>query len=151
MIAEADLQERARQQEARIKVLQDERSVRDPVIYNSKPSFAPIQTQNAAITAEAKPRVTKHIMLTPTATSLAPGHPVGTRSSERRLLLRPARLLPGPDFISLKIIHEAVRDHGPGNPPSSSSRSTSSSTYFIEEQGEEEGQEEEEVEDHCLH
>ena len=42
MIAEADVQDRARQLEARINVLQDERSVRDPVIDSPMPSFASI-------------------------------------------------------------------------------------------------------------
>ena len=40
--AEADVQERARQQEARIKDLQDSRSARDPTADNPLPSFASI-------------------------------------------------------------------------------------------------------------
>ena len=67
-IAEADVQERARQLEARIKDLQDDRSVRDPVIDSPLPSFASTQTLDAALTAEAKPRVTERVLLTPAAT-----------------------------------------------------------------------------------
>ena len=125
MIAEADVQERARQLEARIKVLQDERSVRDPVIDSPIPSFASIQRMGAVITAGAQPRVTEHVLLTPIATSPPPGLPVpGLASADYYYDAQDAY----PDFIPLKMTHEAVWDHGPpGDPPSPSSSSTSSS------------------------
>ena len=117
MIAEADVQERARQLEARTKVLQDELSVRDPVIDSPMPSFASIQTLDAAITAEAKPRVTEHVLLTPTATSPPPGLPVPDLLSADYYYDAQDTY---PDVTPLKMTHEAVRDHDPPGDPSSS-------------------------------
>ena len=135
MIAEADVQKRGRQLEARIKVLQDDRYARDPVIDSPLPSFASIQTLDAALTAKAKSRVTEYVVLTPAAASLPPGLPVPDLLRLRADYYYDAQDN-YPDFITLKIIHEAVREHGPpGDPSSSSSSSTSSSTQFIEEQG----------------
>ena len=125
MIAEADVQERGRQLEARIKVPQDDRSARGPVIDSPLPSFASIQALGVALTAEAKPRVTEHVLLTRAATSPPPGPPVPDfLSADYHYDAQDDY----PDFIPLKMTHEAVRDHGhPGDPPSSSSSSTSSS------------------------
>ena len=74
--AEANVQELSRQLEARIKDLQDDRSARDSAVDSPLPSFASIQTLDAALTAEAKPRVMEHVLLTPAATSPSPGFPI---------------------------------------------------------------------------
>ena len=124
--AEADVQERARQLEARIKDLQDDRSARDPAADSPLPSFASIQTLDAAFTADAKPRITEHVLLKPAATSPPPGLPIPDLLSTVYYYNAQDNY---PDFIPLKMTHEAVRDHGPpGDPSSSSSRSTSSSS-----------------------
>ena len=126
IIAEADVQERARQLEARIKDLQDDRSARDPAADSPLPSFASIQTLDAALTAEAKPRVTEHVLLTPAATSPPPGLAAPYLLSADYYYDAQDKY---PDFIPLKMTHEAVRDHGPpGDPSSSSSSSTPSSS-----------------------
>ena len=74
--AKADVQERARQLEARIKDLQDDRSACDPAADSPLPSFASIQTLDAALAADAKPRVTEHVLPTRAATSPPPGLPI---------------------------------------------------------------------------
>ena len=93
MIAEADVQKRALQLEARIKILPDDRSVSDPVIDSPLPSFA-IPTLDAALTAAAKPRVTEHVLLKPAATSPPPGLPVPDLRSADYYVLRRAGQLP---------------------------------------------------------
>ena len=124
--AETDVQERARQLEARIKDLQDDRSARDPAADSPLPSFVSIQTLDAALTADAKPGVTEHVLLTPAATSPPPGPPIPDLLSADYYNNAQDNY---PDFIPLKMTHEAVRDHGPpGDPSSSSSSPTSSSS-----------------------
>ena len=68
---EADVKERARQLKARIKDLQNDRSARDLAADSPLPSFASIQTPDAAITAD-KSRVTEIALLTSAATSPPP-------------------------------------------------------------------------------
>ena len=52
VVAEADVQERVRQLEARIEILQNERAARDATIDSPMPSFASIHTVDAARAAE---------------------------------------------------------------------------------------------------
>ena len=85
------------------------------------PSFASIQTVDAAIPVGPQPHAAEHVLLTPTATSPPPGLPVPDYYFDTEDAY--------PNFIPLTLTHEAVRDHGPpGDPSSSSSSSTSSST-----------------------
>ena len=84
-------------------------------------SVASMQTLDGAFTAEAKPRVTEHVLLTFAATSLPPGFPVPDLGADYHYDAQENYL----NFIPLKMTHEEVRDHGlPGDPSSASGGST---------------------------
>ena len=105
-----------------MKDLQDDCSVRDLAADSPLLSFFSLPILNAALTADAKSRVTKHIMQTPTAKSL---------SFELAILDSPSAdylfeaLDNYSDLIPLKLTHKAFRDYRPpGDPASASSKVT---------------------------